>query len=289
MYDRSFHIFLILYTAKLGQIFPKFCIFAGINNPKTNMSLFSDNIRHLRMKKELSQSKVAESLAISRDRLAKYEEGKSQPPLEILVRLSRYYHVSTDLLLTVDIRKVDMDGLIRLEDNHILLPVAVDARGEHAIEIIPHRAKASYLAGYSDPEYIESLQHVSLPFLGSGKFRLFAIDGDSMPPHRDSSYIVGKYMERLEEMKAGRSYIVITADGMAYKRLGRREAAVLVLESDNAFYAPFEVRASDVLQVWEYAGSIATEEIDISELAPESIREMLAEIRRDVADLRAGK
>lgn len=241
------------------------------------------------MKKELSQSKVAESLAISRDRLAKYEEGKSQPPLEILVRLSRYYHVSTDLLLTVDIRKVDMDGLIRLEDNHILLPVAVDARGEHAIEIIPHRAKASYLAGYSDPEFIESLQHVSLPFLGSGKFRLFAIDGDSMPPHKDSSYIVGRYVEKLEEMKAGKSYIVVTPDGMAYKRLGSRKGNALVLESDNSFYAPFEVKASEILQVWEYAGSIATEEIDASDLAPESVKDMLQEIRKDVAALRAAR
>jgi len=59
-----------------------------------------------------------------------------------------------------------------------------------------------------------------------------------------------------------------------------------VLESDNNFYAPFEVRASDVLQVWEYAGSIATEEFDVSEMAPESVREMLQEIRRDVAALR---
>lgn len=59
-----------------------------------------------------------------------------------------------------------------------------------------------------------------------------------------------------------------------------------MLESDNNFYAPFEVRASDVLQVWEYAGSIATEEFDVSEMAPESVREMLQEIRRDVAALR---
>jgi transcriptional regulator with XRE-family HTH domain len=38
------------------------------------MSLFSDNIRHLRMKKEVSQEIVAERLSISRDILAKYEQ-----------------------------------------------------------------------------------------------------------------------------------------------------------------------------------------------------------------------
>ena len=129
------------------------------------MSLFSDNIRHLRMKKEVSQAIVAENLAITRDRLAKYEEGKSQPPFEILIKLSHYYHISIDLLLTADIRKVDIDGLMQLEDNRILLPIAVDREGENTIEIIPHKARAGYLSGYSDPEFIESLQHISLPFL----------------------------------------------------------------------------------------------------------------------------
>lgn len=250
------------------------------------MSLFSDNIRHLRMKKEVSQEIVAERLSISRDILAKYEQGKSQAPYENLIKLSRYYHVSIDLLLTVDIRKIDMDGLIQLDDNRIVLPITVDHKGENVIEIIPHKARAGYLNGYSDPEFIEGLQHVSLPFLGSGKFRAFPVEGDSMPPHKDGSFIIGRYIEQLGHVTDGRTYILLTKDqGIVYKRLNKNGKNNLVLQSDNTFYAPYTVKASDVLEIWEYACSIATKEFEPDE-SPEMIRDILQGMRKEMAALR---
>ena len=251
------------------------------------MSLFSDNIRHLRMKKEVSQSIVAESLSISRDRLAKYEEGKSQPPHEILVQLSRYYHVSIDLLLTADIRKIDLDSLMKMDDNRILLPIAVDAQGENTIEIIPHRARAGYLSGYSDPEFIETLQHISLPFLSNGKFRAFPVAGDSMPPHKEGSFIIGRYVEQLGDVRDGKTYILLTKnEGIVYKRLNKNGKNSLMLISDNTFYEPYSVKASDVLEIWEYACSIATAEFEPDSLSPQSIRELLLGIRDEVKALK---
>lgn len=251
------------------------------------MSLFSDNIRHLRVKKEVSQQFVAEKLSISRDRLAKYEEGKSQPPFEILIKLSHYYHVSIDLLLTADIRKIDIDGLMKLDDNRILLPIVVDVKGANIIEIIPHKAKAGYLSNYSDPEFVESLQHISLPFLGTGKFRTFPVEGDSMPPHRDGSFIVGRYVENERDIKDGKTYVLLTRnEGIVYKRLKRVDSTTLMLISDNTFYDPYTVKFSDILEIWEYAGSIATSEFDAEDIAPQSIRELLYGIREEVKALK---
>ena len=142
------------------------------------MSLFSDNIRHLRVKKGFSQEIVAESLSISRDRLAKYESGTNQAPYETLVKISHYYHISIDLLLTADIRKINLESLLKMDDNRILLPIVVDKSGDNVIEVVPHKAKAGYFTGYSDPEFIESLQHISLPFLANGKYRAFPVSGD---------------------------------------------------------------------------------------------------------------
>lgn len=250
------------------------------------MSLFSDNIRHLRIKKDVSQEIVAEQLFISRDSLAKYEQGKSQPPHEILIKISRYYHVSIDLLLTVDIRKVDMDGIIQLDDNRILLPITVDKAGENTIEIIPQKARAGYLNGYSDPEFIEGLQHISLPFLTNGKFRAFPVTGDSMPPHKEGSFIIGKYIESLGEVRDGKTYILLTKDeGIVYKRLNKNGKNSLVLISDNTFYEPYAVKASDVLEIWEYACSIATKESEPDDLQPQSIRDMFYTLRNEIKAL----
>lgn len=251
------------------------------------MSLFSDNIRFLRIQKNISQEKLATALLIARARYVKYESGTSEAPYDILKRISKFYHVSIDLLLNVDLRKIDMDGLLKLEGNRILLPITIDAGGENTIEIIPQKAKAGYLNGYSDPEFIEGLQQISLPFLKNGKFRAFPVSGDSMPPHRDGSFIIGKYLESLGEVRDGRTYILLTKnEGIVYKRLNKNGKNSLVLSSDNSFYEPYSVRASDVLEIWEYACSIATNEFEPDSLEPQSIRDMFNSLRNEIKALK---
>ncbi|MXN91725.1 helix-turn-helix domain-containing protein [Flavobacterium sp. Sd200] len=250
------------------------------------MSLFSDNIRFLRIQKNISQEKLATSLLIARARYVKYESGTSEAPYDILKRISKYYHVSIDLLLNVDLRKIDMDGMLKLEDNRILLPITIDMGGENTIEIIPQKAKAGYLNGYSDPEFIEGLQQISLPFLKNGKFRAFPVSGDSMPPHRDGSFIIGKYVEGLGEVRDGRTYILLTkSEGIVYKRLNRNGKNSLMLISDNSFYEPYAVMVSDILEIWEYACSIATKEFEPDD-SPETIRDVLQGMRKEIAALR---
>src|SRR5690554_1608868 len=132
------------------------------------MSLLSENMRYLRGQLGYSQQRVADDLTITRGRYSKYEDGPTEPPIDILVKISRYYHISIDLLVSVDLRKYNLKEILELPDNRILLPVKVDSYGENKIEIVPHKATMGYLTGYADPEYIENLQTISLPFLGRG-------------------------------------------------------------------------------------------------------------------------
>ncbi|MFH6958510.1 XRE family transcriptional regulator [Flavobacterium aquidurense] len=250
------------------------------------MSLFSDNIRSLRLKKKISQEKVATSLLITRGRYAKYEDGTSEAPYEILKRISKYYHVSIDILLCIDVRKVKIDELVKLEDNRVLLPVIVNNEGESFIEIVTQKAKAGYMNGYSDPEYIENLPRISLPFLGPGLHRGFTVDGDSMPPHDDGDVIVAKYIEKLSEVVDGRTYIIITKnDGIVYKRLNKNKKNVLVLESDESFYNPYEVRASEIEQIWEFKCNLGKKDKKKITITPSSIEEMFMELKNDIRRL----
>lgn len=251
------------------------------------MSIFSDNLRHLRLGRSFSQQKLANDLIITRERLAKYEEGRSEPPFEILRRIALFFNVSIDLLLSVDIRKVEIDRLLKTADNRILLPITVDAAGNDTIEIIPYKARAGYTTGYADPEFIENLQRISLPFLTNGKFRAFPVEGDSMPPHREGSFIIGKYVENLGDVRDGKTYIVLTRnDGIVYKRLNRNGRNSLMLHSDNAVYRPYEVKASEILEIWEFACSLSTKEAEPENLSNENIRDILQELRKDIHRLK---
>ena len=118
------------------------------------MSILSENIRYLRGKLNLSQQRVADDLLITRGRYGKYEDGATEPPLDILVRISKYYNVSIDLLLTINVSKYSIDEIMELPDNRIVLPIRVDSNGNDEIEIIPQKASMGYLNGYGDPDIL---------------------------------------------------------------------------------------------------------------------------------------
>jgi transcriptional regulator with XRE-family HTH domain len=85
------------------------------------MSLFSDNIRALRVKHKISQRKVAESLVITRGRYVKYEDGTSEHlwnPEENSAVLPDKYR----FIMSVDVRKIEVGDLLKLENNRLILP-----------------------------------------------------------------------------------------------------------------------------------------------------------------------
>ncbi len=249
------------------------------------MSFLSENMRYLRAQLNCSQQKIADDLVITRGRYAKYEDGASEPPVEILLKISRYFHVSIDLLVSVDLQRIPMRQIMELPDNRIMLPITVDNEGKRQIEIIPHKASMGYLSGYADPDYIESLQTISLPFLGSGKYRAFPAVGDSMPPHKDGSFIVGSYVEHISHLKKGKGYVFITRnEGITYKKFSGMEDTGVKVSADNTFYDPYVIPYTDILEIWQYACSIATKEFSKEDfnLDNHTIISMFKELKEEV-------
>ena len=247
------------------------------------MSILSDNMRFLRTMQKFSQQKIADTLFITRGRYAKYEDGSSEPPIEILMRISKYFSISIDLLVGVDLRKYSLEEMLNLPDNRVLVPITVDTSGNNQIEIISQKASMGYLNGYSDPDYIESLQTISLPFLRNGKYRAFPASGDSMPPYKDGTYIVGKYVENLADLKTDKTYVFITInDGIIYKRFQFHEGNFICVKSDNNFYEPLKIPLPEIKEIWEFACSINTEEFDADEFSGQNVRSLFLELKQEI-------
>ncbi len=220
---------------------------------------------------------------MSRVRYSKYEDGRSEPPYELLIRISKYFNVSIDLLLTVDIRKYPLEEVLKLPDNRIVLPVVVDKLGNNSIEIVPQKASMGYLSGYSDPEYIESLQRISFPFLTNGKYRAFPAKGDSMPPFKDGSYIIGKYVENIEDLKRNKSYVFVTLnDGISYKRFKAKKKKSITVAADNSFYQPYDIPLGDIVEIWQYASGIFPEDFEPGHFENFNVKDMFLELRKDI-------
>ena len=57
-------------------------------------------LKEIRKQRHLNQQKVALDLNITREALSHYENGRREPSLSMLVKMSRYFNVSIDYLIT---------------------------------------------------------------------------------------------------------------------------------------------------------------------------------------------
>lgn len=247
------------------------------------MSIFSDNIKFLRTKKNITQQEFADKISLSRVRYSKYEDGRSEPPFEILINICKFFHVSIDLLLTVDVRKYSIADILKLPENRTVLPVVVDNHGNNFIEVVTQKTSMGYLTGYSDPEYIESLPRMVLPFLQNGKYRGFMAEGDSMPPFTNGTCVIGEYVETLADLKKGKEYIFITSNGRTFKTFVKQNETTITVAADNSFYEPYEIPLEDIVEVWRYKQGILPQEYKPNfSNETQELKDMMMDMKREI-------
>lgn len=254
------------------------------------MNYFGSNLQYLRSLKKISQEQLADELQVTRTRIGSYEENRNSPPVDLVIKISDYFRVPLDILLKNDLRSTKDLSFIEIGNKRVLFPIMVNEDNEDMIEVVPVEASAGYLNGYDDPEYIEQLKKMNLPFLPTGKHRAFPIKGDSMLPVKPGSFIIGEFVEDINDVKDGRTYIVITKDdGMVYKRVYNRlkEYNGLLLYSDNSrVYPPYKVKAEEVLELWEFRCNINTQEYSKEELQISSIISLFNELHIELQPIK---
>ena len=169
------------------------------------MKKIAKNLQYLRNQRGLSQEAIADELGITRSRMGSYEENRSERSIEMLIQFSNYFSLPIDVMVKNDLTLTKEKSFIELGNHRVLFPIVVNDENEDIIEVVPVKASAGYLNGYADPEYIEKLGQIKLPFIPTGKHRAFPIKGDSMLPIREGSWVIGKYVEDPREVRNGRT------------------------------------------------------------------------------------
>ena len=233
---------------------------------------FTSNIKILRKRKGRTQDDVASALNLKRSTLSGYENGVAQPGIEILISFSRYFNMSIDTMLKIDLSALSESQMGELErgydayvkgSNLRVLTTTVNQDNTENIELVNEKAKAGYTTGYADPEYIGELPVFRLPFLSDRrKYRTFQLKGDSMLPIPDGSWVTGEFIQDWMNIISGNGYIVFTLDdGIVFKIAENNIAkdGKLVLYSLNPLYEPYEVHISEVKEVWRFINYISNE------------------------------
>ena len=260
---------------------------------------FNSNIKFLRKRKGRTQDDVAVALNLKRSTLSGYENGVAQPGIEILVSFSRYFNISIDTLVKIDISRLSESQLGELErgydayikgSNLRVLTTTVSPDNLENIEMVPEKAKAGYTTGYADPEFIEELPRFRFPFLSEKrKYRTFQLKGDSMYPIPDGSWVTGEYVQDWREVISGKAYVVFTInDGIVFKVVENnlKTDGKLILYSLNPIYEPYEVHINEVKEIWKFVNYISNE-LPEPVLPEKQLIQTVASMKNDLERIKA--
>jgi transcriptional regulator with XRE-family HTH domain len=260
---------------------------------------FNTNIKLLRKRNGRTQDEMAHSLNMKRSTLSGYENGVAQPGMEALILFSNYFNIAVDTLIKVDLAQLKESQLSQVErgedvylkgTNLRVLATTVDQEDNENIEMVSQKAKAGYKSGYADPEYISELPRFQLPFLSKQrKYRTFQLNGDSMLPIPDGSWVTGEYVQDWNTIISGQAYIILTLeDGLMFKiaeNLLETEHK-LKLYSLNPIYEPYDVHINEIREVWKFINYISSE-IPDPVVPKDSLFSTIANLKNDVERLKS--
>jgi transcriptional regulator with XRE-family HTH domain len=263
-----------------------------------------NNLKYLRKKAGKTQDGLSSEVNIGRTTIANYEAGISEPNVETLRTIAKYFGVSLDNLLSKNLEQAQSSDEEPDEKDLMLrgafgppkpagysgIPriITVDNSGNDNIVYVPVKARAGYLLGYGDAEFMESLPTFRLPGLSNATYRMFEVEGPSMAPnvlHGDR--IIGEWIDQLDKIRDNRVYVVVHTGGVAVKRVVNRlkERGKLYLKSDTIAhrheFPTLEIDPEDIKEVWYGRMKISS---DFSE--PAEVYHRLADLEMDVMEMK---
>lgn len=272
-----------------------------IEPKKTIMSFLSGNLKLLRKRKGKTQEEAALEMGTKRVSINSYENGIAEPTIETLLKISDYYKISLDTVLRVDLGSLSEIQLKEIEggyDTFIkgtklrVLATTVNNNDRENVELVPLKAKAGYTAGYNDPQFISGLPTFQLPFLSrERKYRTFQIEGDSMLPIPDKSYVICEYVDNWYDINDGNAYVVLTEnDGLVFKVAFNhiKKNRSLLLKSLNPIYHPYEIEIKDIKEVWKFVNYISGE-LPTEGMTMEALVSTVMQLKNDMDSFRRTK
>ncbi|MGN6566764.1 MAG: XRE family transcriptional regulator, partial [Flavipsychrobacter sp.] len=225
----------------------------------------------MRKKSGKTQDALSTDLKIGRTTIANYEAGISEPNLETLLTFANYFGATADELLSTNmeeqVKNPKTKALVAGNDaqkvseavpyNKIPQVITVDREGNDNIIYVPVKARAGYLLGYGDPEFMETLPTFRLPGLNNSTYRMFEVEGPSMAPNvLNGDRIIGEWVDGFDNIRDNRVHVIVHKSGVMIKRVINRikERGKLYLKSDTVVhrheFPTLEVDPEEVREIW---------------------------------------
>lgn len=174
------------------------------------MSFFGKNIKKIRGVKGLSQQAFAEVFDLKRATLGAYEEGRSEPKIETIIKIANYFSISIDALLTSELT---VNELLRFKGDLTIANEPLVREQFATIPCITEQNSKDYIKYFNKENFIKDMPKVHLPINTEKTFRAFTVANLEMTSHDKGFFpkdiVIGEFVPKNIIKKLNNGTIVL--------------------------------------------------------------------------------
>ena len=124
------------------------------------MSFFGKNIKKIRSVQNLSQESFSKIFDLKRATLGAYEEHRSEPKIETIIKIANYYSISIDDLLT---HELTVNELLKFRADFTTNSTKLPENTFPTISCVTAALISEYPSSFQDEAFLRSLPKLQLP------------------------------------------------------------------------------------------------------------------------------
>ena len=215
--------------------------------------MFGKNIKKIRSVHGMSQQEFAELFDLKRATLGAYEEKRSNPKLETVVKIAKHFSIGIEDLLT---KELTVNQLLRFNEAITVVPSDTQNKEKQGIVCITENNKEEFIAQYNVANNISNIQlpHVYLPHV-NGEHKLALVINDLTMSGGANGFlpkdmVIGTQVPLNEVAKVdGELVLVAIAKDIYFRKISCQDDKV-VLKANHPGVEPIALATNEISGLW---------------------------------------
>lgn len=216
------------------------------------MSFFGKNIRKIRSIKTLSQQSFAELFDLKRGTLGAYEEGRSEPKIDTIIKITNYFSIPIDDLLT---KELTVNSLLKFKASLTTDHEKISKETFASIPCITHKNAKDYLLYYEKEAFVGDMPSLRLPINPEKTFRGFTVDNLEMSSNDKGLFpkdiVIGEHIPKNVYKKLNNGHLVLAVfkDQLVLRRC-YLSGNTITLRADHKNIDDLEFPITEIKELW---------------------------------------
>ncbi|MET1258578.1 helix-turn-helix transcriptional regulator [Flagellimonas sp. DF-77] len=217
------------------------------------MSFFGKNIKKIRSVQNMSQQAFSEIFDLKRATLGAYEEQRSEPKIDTIIKIANYFSITIDDLLT---NELTVNELLKFKADLTTDSTKIVNDRFPEIGCVTGTYISDYPFSYEDEAFLKGLPKLQLPVDRPDSSRAFEVQNLEMT-HLDRGFypkdiIIGEAVTKkdFKKVEKGAYCVVVTAEALIFRRFFFSSGEI-TLKTDHKNIVDIVMPVSAIKELWE--------------------------------------